>query len=74
MSSSELIGQHDKDKLPLIDDKGIVFCAFSLENKMPPCPFDHRGPKVEVIIGGVITQVHTCCDSRMHTDSFKPIK
>ena len=71
---SDLIVKHDTDKLPLIDDKGIVFCAFSLEKNMPPCPFGHRGPKVEVVIGGVKQQVHTCCDARMHTNNFKPIK
>ena len=72
--SNDLIKKHETDKLPFRDENGRVFCAFSMEQNMPPCPFDHRGPEVEVVINGVITQVFTCCDARMHANNFKPLK
>jgi len=64
---------HEEDKIPLTDDKGRVFCAYSLEKKLPPCPFNHRGPEVDIEINGVKQKVFSCCDVRMR-DSLKPIK
>ncbi len=63
-SSEELLQLHENGKHPIRSGKK-TFCAYSLDEPIPPCPLNHRGSGKEYLVNGVRRILFRCLDSRL---------